>query len=278
MTPESIVTIARAGTVFVNRVRGSAGRMAAGSWASLGNLDDEASARFVTDIVPRVQAAQGTAAAATASYLGRILDTDPVYNPAAALASRGVDPATVYARVAVEARTAVARGHDWTTAMRFASRRAVTLAETDVQLAARHTASQVLEAAGSRVVGYRRIPDTGACELCLISATQRYHVRQLMPIHDHCGCGVAPIIGTTDPGRIIDHDALAQLKASGAIDRASEARRRARARVAAGEAPASDVVTVHEHGELGPVLTQTGHQFTNPAARLLDSLAAAGVR
>lgn len=43
------------------------------------------------------------------------------------------------------------------------------------------------------IVGYERVPDGGACVLCLTAAGQRYHSDDLMPIHDKCGCGVEPL-------------------------------------------------------------------------------------
>lgn len=275
MTALSIVAVSRVGVAQIARLRAAATRRASTSWYRFGGLDDAAAEAFVADIIPAVHAMQEAAALATGSYLGAIIGTTPRIDVAAALTSRGVAAADVYHRAAVEARTAIANGHDWPTAMRYAAQRATTLAETDVQLAHRAAAGQALEQAGSRVVGYRRMPDATACELCLIAATQRYHIGQLMPIHNHCGCGVAPIIGTQDPGRIIDRQAHDRLKASGAIDRISEQRAAALARVAAGDAPATELVAVHEHGELGPVLTPAGQHFTtNPAARIVAELTA----
>lgn len=45
------------------------------------------------------------------------------------------------------------------------------------------------------IVGYERIPDGDACELCNLAAGQRYKTDDLMPIHNLCGCGVEPVMG-----------------------------------------------------------------------------------
>lgn len=80
------------------------------------------------------------------------------------------------------------------------------LVRTDLQLAQTHAArdwmtQQAENAHGDlRVVGYKRVL-TGAgphCRLCELAATRVYHVRDLMPIHEHCGCTVEPVWGRHD--------------------------------------------------------------------------------
>lgn len=43
------------------------------------------------------------------------------------------------------------------------------------------------------IVGYERVPDGNACDLCDLASGQRYTRGDLMPIHDGCGCGVEPL-------------------------------------------------------------------------------------
>lgn len=83
-----------------------------------------------------------------------------------------------------------------------------------------------------------------------------------MPIHSHCDCGVAPIVGTDDPGRIVNRDLYRQLRENGggqywkqrgiAIDDEGNILR-----------PDGNPLAVKtsNHGELGPVLTDAEHKF-----------------
>lgn len=80
--------------------------------------------------------------------------------------------------------------------------------------------------------------------------------------HNHiisnCDCGIAPIIGTEDPGHVIDQPLLDAAHAAiadrfGAFD-------------ASGRNPDyRDVIVTHEHGEIGPVLARRGDDFTGPS-------------
>jgi hypothetical protein len=110
----------------------------------------------------------------------------------------------------------------------------------DVQLSMRATATAIFTA-DPEVIGYRRIPNSGACDLCLIAAQNRYSTGQLMPIHPHCGCGVAPITARHDPigdGDLMDR--LAEMRRRGAqddhTDRRAAIREEKRAKAARAEA------------------------------------------
>jgi hypothetical protein len=317
VTPAEALRIARVGNVQVNQLRTIAGQQAARVWRTVGNVDDAAADAFVTRMVPLSAALERQAAEVTRAYLAAYAETALKVDIAEALATRGTPAVEVWRRPVVVARTALAEGKTWQQAMTMAGARASGLAETNVALAARSAGSQGMRALGA--VGYRRVPDGQACELCLIAATQRYHIEQLMPLHDRCGCTVAPILGAKDPGRVIERDAAARLKASGAIDertmnrrvyeakkleasdrkraahwreqartttdqqaetryakRADEWEAKANARAARvdedrrtlaaiREGRLDRLTAVHEHGELGPVLTPAGDAFTGPA-------------
>jgi len=198
------------------------------AWDSFGGLDDAARSAFIDAAAPYVAAARAEVAAVTDAYLAQVAGTSPVGVDVGEIAYRGgVDIAEVYARPTVTARTAIARGASFAEAITQGRGRAVQLADTDVMTTARTVADAVMRQI-PRVKGYRRVPDASACEFCLVASTQRYHVGSLMPIHPGCHCGIAPIVGTTDPGRILDRAAHAQLKADGAIDRISSAKAVAR--------------------------------------------------
>lgn len=72
------------------------------------------------------------------------------------------------------------------------------LVRTDLQLAQTHAAREwMIEDA--RVVGYERVLGPGDnCPLCVAASTRRYYREDLMPIHERCGCTVAPVFG--EPG------------------------------------------------------------------------------
>jgi hypothetical protein len=96
---------------------------------------------------------------------------------------------------------------------------------------------QTLVAVGEQdptILGYQRVPDAGACAFCRLVAGQRYRTDQLMPLHNHCGCGVDVITADNRAGFT--------------------------------GKPENDLskpgVAVNDHGELGPVLGDPAHTFT----------------
>ncbi|MCU0261435.1 MAG: hypothetical protein MUE78_10480 [Ilumatobacteraceae bacterium] len=230
------------------------------AWDAYGGLTDTASAQFTAAATPVVAAAQaqavGLAAVYVATYVsvieGTAVPPPELDTPAIVAGLRaGTDPVDVYHRSVVAARVAVADGATYTDAIRRARDRATQTADTDVMLASRAGTSRAMEAF-EQIVGYRRVPDADACTFCLLASTQRYNVRDLMPMHPRCHCTVAPIVGTADPGRVIDGDLLDMIRSVDPVaGTRGEARRRARARV-------------ERHGELGPVLVPAGTRFTGP--------------
>ena len=228
-------------------------------WASLGSYDRADITRFAAAAVPVVQGAQVQAAALTDSYLALLeqtvtsVPTRPVGIPRAiAIDSRGVPALDVYRRPGPDIWGALKNGVDYQEAVGRGLTRAVGLAETDVQLAETHAARHVL-AGKPKVVGYRRVL-TGAesCGLCAVASTQRYHRANLLPIHPGCDCQVSPIYGDVDPGRVINQRLVDDLGAE-VTDRFGATTRRSY----------SDLVVVHEHGEVGPMLTRKGDVFTS---------------
>lgn len=81
-------------------------------------------------------------------------------------------------------------------------------------------------------------------------------------IVSNCDCGVAPIYGTADPGRVVNGSHLDRVKA----DLAQWDEQRYGPKPANDKAALAELrFAVHEHGELGPVLTRAGQHFTGPA-------------
>lgn len=250
-------------------VRGQVVRFVEASWRALPDYRDEAIARFVGQVVPVVLGGQQRIAQLTVANLqvlerllageGRrqVFDTRQI----TVEALRGVPADEVYRRAGVSVWSALADDADLSTAIDRGRRRAVSIATTDLQLAQTHSAQQVIESS-DRIVGYRRVL-TGAedCALCAIASTQRYRKAELMPVHPGCDCTVAPIIGDTDPGQVINAELLERTHADIAA-RFGEFEAGAR------EIPNTQVlyrdVMVRRHGEIGPVLTIRGHEFTGP--------------
>lgn len=216
------------------RLRELTVRGVAQAWATLPSYDESDVPAFLAIVAPLVIAAQRQSVALTNAYLARALGRQPL--PLAtedligAALRGGAAPAEVYRRPFVTTWTALKEGKPYDQAVRNGLERATSTAAMDVQLAMRATATDIFEA-DPKVIGYRRIPNSGACDLCLIAAQNRYTTGALMPIHNHCGCGVSPITAKHDPigdGDLIDR--LADMRRRGAQDDHTDKRTISRAR------------------------------------------------
>lgn len=218
-------------------------------WGRSRPVTDAELEQFLAAATPVVAAAQRQAAglgvayiaAATGERLTELVDIEEVIAGLRAGAAR----TDVYSRPTITARTALAGGKPWVDAMKIGAERLDATVRADVQLAGRGGTYEAMQTS-TRVVGWRRIPDAKACRLCLQASTQRYTTDDLMAIHNRCGCTVAPIIGDRDPGHIINHEVNNALKADKQL----------------GTFGHRDGFEIHDHGELGPVLTVKGQQFT----------------
>lgn len=227
------------------------------TWDGLGNYRDPDIDRLVKAAVPVVSGAQSQVSALTDAYLSRVTASTlgapmrvagvrgAVRNP------RGVDPQEVYRRPGISVWTALSHGASFTDAVKAGRERLWDIAVTDLQLSKTHTSRAVFER-DSRVVGYSRVLGGGDnCGLCVLAATQRYHVEDLMPIHPGCGCDVEPLHGDRDPGQVIDRDTLDETNAA-LTERFGT------------DKPDLRDVMVRQHGEIGPVLAVRGQAFTGP--------------
>lgn len=254
------------------------------AWRTVPDVSDQSAELWLARIVPMVAGAQQQASTLTATYLAALMSemtgepVDPMpIDPAVvtgAAARSGTDPAVVYRRPIVEARSLLAAGVAGADALRRSEVRAVQLVATDVQLARTHTARQVISG-DSRIVGYSRVlTGSESCGLCVVATTQRYRTGDLLPIHPGCDCAVAPIIGTEDPGRVINRPLLDQVHENVASRFGADA-----VDLAAGSDifdqshPYRQLVTVYDHGEYGPTLAKSGqHQLTSAAAEARSSI------
>ena len=171
-----------------------------------------------------------------------------------------------------------------TTAVERGERRARLIGLTDVELTATHTARERL-AADPRIRYFRRVL-TGAesCGLCILASSQRYHKKDLLPIHPNCDCVIAPILGDKDPGRLINSvtiadgatptgETLSGVPVYGDDDLINLGHLNNEAHKAiieefgemAHDARRLDyrkILIVSEHGEMGPILRVARHKFT----------------
>lgn len=214
-------------------------------WNALPGHDRSDIAIWLRLLLPVLLAHQRQASLGTQAYIARLtqqaplgLDPDPII----AAIRGGVPPSEVYHRPFVTLWTDLKEGKGFPDANRAALDRATSTAQTDTQLAMTHT----LRAAGEAsdlIVGFQRVPDATACDFCRICAGQRYTKRDLMPLHNRCGCGV-DIITTENRHLFAKGNPKNDLH------------------ITEGDL----TVAIREHGELGPVLTNTADHFTPDTA------------
>lgn len=168
----------------------------------------------------------------------------------------GVDPVEVYTRPAKQYQYAFSQGKSFDESRQVAHTRVTSLASTDVVKAQMLESRDVFKAS-PKVIGSRRIihpelaKDHLSCGLCVVAATRFYKVDELQPIHDRCNCGVLPITASDDPGlKLNDADLKAMYKAAGSTSAADLLNTR---------------ISIHQNGELGPILTRKGDSFRSPS-------------
>lgn len=204
------------------------------SWMGLGSWRDADVDRWVDSVVPVLSGGLMQTATLTDAHLANVIGamTDDAPRPlgirpddVSVSTLRGVSAADVYRRAGETVWSELSRGADLADAVTRGLDRATRMAATDLQLAKTHTARRVLSS-DRRVVGYRRVTDGDPCKLCASASTALYRTSDLMPIHARCSCSVLPAL-------------------SGAVPSTSP----------------PDDVAIHQHGEVGPVLTDAAHAF-----------------
>lgn len=249
-------------------------------WQQLGSWRSADFDRFIQQALPIVQAGQRQIASLTVAQLAMIARTAGHDITAPGLtAFRAVDPAVEYRRPFITTWTALSDGRSLQEAVDAGAKRLESLAATDLQLAKTKTAQAALTDA-SGVTGYRRVLEgVYSCGLCIVAATRRYHKAELLPIHPGCDCSIEPLYGQ-HPNVLQPtvRDAQGNLVPVGDLEDAHQAiadrfgadSTAARAiQGAFNDSGAAvlyrDVLIIHQHGEIGPVLAVRGQAFTGPA-------------
>jgi hypothetical protein len=174
------------------------------------------------------------------------------------LIERAVIPLDEWNRPAEQFRFERSIGKSEEEALQVALQRVEDLGDLDMQLAMRKEAHNIF--AASKITGYRRVlhPELAeskqSCGLCIAASTRIYKKKELLPIHDHCHCGVMPIVGDEDPGNFFNETDLQGLYELAGGETSAQALSRVRYKI-------------DEHGELGPYLVEEGSTVKRSAGR-----------
>lgn len=224
------------------RLREKVATAVLGAWDQLGSYGPEEESAWLALVLPVVLGAQRASVLLTNQFLARAVGRPPLAIPLDTVSGRairnGTPPREVYRRALVSVWADMKNGTMWEDAVAKGGERASVAAQTDVQLAMRSTLREVGRV-DDRIVGFKRVPDSDACEFCRLIAGRRYLKSDLLPVHPRCGCGV-DVITQADRGDF-----------AGKVEN---------------DLDLPPGVTVAEHGELGPMLVNPAHHFTGPDA------------
>jgi hypothetical protein len=212
----------------------------------------------VGTIANTVTAAQLAAANLTSAYLAQSTRSRAVLVNAADITIRenNITKDLIYQRPFRQAAIELASGKSEQQASKIGLKRLQSIAATDIQMGIVRQSRASLQAAARQY--YRRIP-TGreTCAMCLIAATQRYKVKNLLPIHGGCDC----IVGELPKGMDLDHVIDLQMLE----DTHQQVKEFAKISDRGGRMPDyRELLVSHEHGEIGPVIAWRGQNFTGP--------------
>lgn len=205
-------------------------------WRGLPAYDRKDVDGWLERVVPTVLTAQRASASLVDAFIALSLERQPLgidtEKLVGAAVRSGTSPEVVYSRPFVNVWSALGNGTAYEDAVASGLARAKSAAAMDTQLSMRAAAGAV-QAADDGIFGYQRVADSGACEFCSMIDGAYVKFADASPLHPNCGCGLEPL---TAP-----HPRAAKLPSG---------------------------VAVHEHGELGPVLTSPDFNFTTEAQAL----------
>lgn len=171
---------------------------------------------------------------------------------------RGADLVEVYMRPAAKFRREYALTEDTGAATDAALARAQELIETDHLLTRRAATQQTFQSLGVtrlRRVIHPELSKSGTCGLCAAASTRVYAVNELMPVHvPFCKCTSVPVDGPDDPGATLNEKDLAGLYEEAGGTSAAKLKR----------------IRVRQHGEYGPTLVSSEHNFRGPRQTALE--------
>lgn len=211
------------------------------AWRDLSGYDRENIPEFLGRAVPAVRAGVRASVMLTSAYLARSREVQLRTVDVAAVERsmrNGVLLDEVYARPFVSVWTALDAGKLWADAVDAGLARATASAAMDPQLAMRDTANRL-----DNGYGYRRVADGDACQFCQqVNGAYVKGNGYAMALHNHCGCSLEPLSEPHKGAVFLPDGTQVRKYAYG---------------------PLNDKVAVHEHGELGAVLTDPAQTFTS---------------
>lgn len=205
-------------------------------WRSLPGYDRENVDEWLSRVVPLVEVGKRASASLTEGYLARAMERQPLGLPGDVDTRNGTRLEAAYQRPFVTVWTALGAGSLYTDAVDSGLARALEMARFDIQGAMRATAQAVQEA-DPAVIGFERTADGDACAFCLEVDGAFVRSADAMSLHPGCGCSLSPVTAETRGVR-------------------KQTER------------ANPNVAIHQHGEMGPVLTAADHNFTSEAVAL----------
>jgi hypothetical protein len=215
------------------------------TWNDLQGHDRANVDEWLSRVLPMVDTTQRASAALTEAFIAQVRERPPLgldQNELIGGAVRnGTPPEVVYERPFITYWGGLKEGLSYQDALAKAGERATSTAAMDVQLSMRATADAVGRA-DNGIYGYVRRADPTACDFCATVDGAYVKHADASPLHNHCGCGLEPLV-EPHPGAVYLPDGT-------------------QVRFAAYGPLFDDQVAVHEHGELGAVLTAPGDHFT----------------
>lgn len=260
-----------------DRIRKTAADRARRWFERFGGPTDSDLERWLQFVIPLVEGSQSQTGALVDAFFAQFatelgeprgvvgLDVEDITGPAV---RNGATAETVYSRAVVDLRSRLGENLGIDRARQIAAGRARSSVETDIALSHRAAHLRVIDSSDS-VSGYRRVLTGRSCMICATASTQRYSRQDLLPIHPHCDCRIAPIMGSEDVGRVVNGDLLSELKRGGGPqywkDRGFvEVDSDGNFLIQRKNGDISKLETaVRDHGELGPTLTDSAHAFTS---------------
>lgn len=212
------------------RLSREAQRLIRRAWVAAGGEDE-----FAAEAAAVTSSARSAVVAEVDAFLATYLTTHGVPSNVRGLDpdvyARPVDPDTEWRRPYKHLRIKLGEGMELPQADAFAGGMAAKMMATDLQYA-QMSASRDWMASDGRIPGYRRTltPSGDNCKLCIAAAGEAWHIDDVNPIHDSCGCTAVPVLGQSvpEPGAFRDR-------------------------------MADEGVAVADHGELGPYLYDVNH-------------------
>lgn len=210
------------------------------AWRGLPDYRERNQNEFLDRVIPLVQAGQERAVSLTSAYMSEKVGLSSPVGLALDMLTgagvrNGIDPRTVYQRPFTTLYVSIA-AIGFARAYEKALNRLMSTADMDVAMSARD-ASTAFAQTESRVTMFQRVADPGCCEFCQTIDGALVRSEDPAPLHNNCGCTVEPMTDSTDGVSFLD--------------------------LSAGSTFGD--VEFQDHGELGPVITPEGSDFTSLA-------------